>query len=158
MNIERSILEMLKHRRMSNISNEKSELELQRENLPNLNYKLWKERMQEKNKMYSVQFSKYKSYEHKLNSMKNKENGPLHAKYTKNKETKKDENRINLMKNNQRLTPKLLNPINRNNKTDNLSTAAIAIIGSHVFAGACWAMSANRLPDRNISNTNDDSN
>eukprot|EP01084_Bolivina_argentea_P061346 112107_1 len=144
-NVERSILDMLKHRRISTneiekYENEFMETQLQMETKsPNLNYKLWKQKMAEKEEMYSVPFSKYKRYEHKLDSMKD----------NKILEEKMYEEEI---KPTQHLTP-----IKKNNKTEmDLSKTAMSILGLHLICGLSWYyMTKHQLPDITPESTDD---
>ena len=144
--MERSILEMLKHRKISSSSNEKSEHEIQKDTMPNLNYKLWKQRMEIKNNMYKVPFNKYENYQTKLNSMK--DGGSVENKYIKNDTNKPREAIVNGMNNNQQLKAKKLDPTERNKKNENLSNTAITIIGLHLMGGFYLINSKSDFPDR----------
>ena len=146
-NMERAILEMLKHRKISNSSNEQSEREIQKEKLPNLNYKLWKQRMAIKNEMYHVPYDKYKNYETKLNSMK--DGASLEQQYTQKPRLNPKVAMVNPIQNNKELSIKPLDPTRRNHKSDsNLSSTAVTIIGLHIFGGCYLLMSSHDLPDR----------
>ena len=127
--IEKIVLEMAKHRKISTTTNEKSENELQR-NTKNktLNYKLWKKKMEEKNKFYTTPLKDYKIHEFKLNSMKDK---------------KKKENDLKQLMNQQKhLTP--LKKDNRNEKT--LSKTANIIIGLHITTAITLYTIGKRTP------------